>query len=492
MENVGTAQLTQLQQEQRQKEILEQMDSQTGYEFYQTNLQLDANHKTTEVDRHIVRLQSRIELTQKEKNELTENAPPEPDFQVKSADEVRRLGHFKKKSYNRKVNAYREQRLAWETDVRADRYRSVVGRVEARAEKKEKLEALTGTDGQPLYQEVAATPQAMNQSLKRMSLEGNSNQEKNQGAEDVKEALYRAGSQMGKLSYAMCAYVNETYRYMNTYLRTGEMPPETDRRTGKVKIDERTKKPASRVYSGYDLAELTDLMAEQMKKCRISRDIVVRRGVTGFDTLRCMLGLGQNDVADGNLPELMRRKLNEGEVTLTDKAFVSTAIRDMSGFPAGEVRTYKETKEVVKKMVEGEEKLYEVTTTTISEKGIVRMSKKEETPIEKDDVRAAQKKTERTWEEEGQPGIEFVILVKKGTPALSVSQVGLMGQQASEEELIIGADTKFRVVRAFFNDGKDEAKEGDGEGAGDILKGHKGSWKIYLETIPSADDGEEN
>lgn len=78
-------------------------------------------------------------------------------------------------------------------------------------------------------------------------------------------------------------------------------------------------------------------------------------------------------------------------------------------------------------------------------------------------------------------GIEFIILTRKGTSAIDFSN---HGSRDTEKELLINAGTKFRVVKAFFNDGTPGSQR-------DVLmeqsKG-KNSWKIYLETIPQGDD----
>ena len=71
-------------------------------------------------------------------------------------------------------------------------------------------------------------------------------------------------------------------------------------------------------------------------------------------------------------------------------------------------------------------------------------------------------------------GIEFIIKCKKGTAAMNIQSIS---EFPEEGELLIGANTKFKVVDAQF------------DGKANILHGHKKSWKIYLETIPESEEG---
>ena len=71
-------------------------------------------------------------------------------------------------------------------------------------------------------------------------------------------------------------------------------------------------------------------------------------------------------------------------------------------------------------------------------------------------------------------GIEFIILAKKGTPALNVSTISF---KPEEKEIVIAPGTKFKVL--------DMKLDGDGK----ILHGNEKSWKIYLSTIPDSEEG---
>ncbi len=71
-------------------------------------------------------------------------------------------------------------------------------------------------------------------------------------------------------------------------------------------------------------------------------------------------------------------------------------------------------------------------------------------------------------------GIEFIILVKKGTPAMNVSTLSF---KSEEKEILIAPGTKFKVLDMQL------------DGNANILYGNKESWKIYLSTIPDSEEG---
>ena len=418
------------------EQILEKLDQKSGYDFYQYGLKLDENLRKTEAQREIERLQSqKIKLTDQEIRQLTDNAPPVPEFDVKSKQEVDALGHFPRKRYNRKVNAYKEDRESWEESEQGRIYKETKqgvlereekkrAREEAQRKKDAEIAAITDSNGQPLYTEIQANPKSMDEALDRMSEDANFNIEKGVAKNDVNELLAKQQGNRLNLQYAFTAYVNQAYTPMNYYKRTGKKMLHHEYTGIPLKTGQKAK-PAE--YSGYKVHELANILDNALSETAMSRDVVVRRGVNGFGALQSMMGATEALTID-QIKEKMK-----GEVILTDKGFVSTAMRSTSGFYAGHDAT---------------------------------IGPKEEL------------------------GIEFVILVKKGTHAIDISSANFQGQDSSEEELIIAPNTKFRVVRAFFNDGSDEKKEGDGENSSKVLKGHSKSWKIYLETIPPAEDGE--
>ncbi len=181
---------------------------------------------------------------------------------------------------------------------------------------------------------------------------------------------------------------------------------------------------------------------------RINRDLVTRKGVQGVELLAHMIGIDPKEDPDTGQPliedpdtglplteerlmELFQSKMAqypEGLI-ISDKGFFSTALKDSRGFPA----------------------------------------------VAHSVMRGASPPIASTH------GIEFIILVRKGTCAADIKTVTRISE---EWEILVNAGTRFRVVKAFFNtDAPGDQRE--------IFLGNPKSWKIYLETIPPEDNGTE-
>ena len=150
-----------------------------------------------------------------------------------------------------------------------------------------------------------------------------------------------------------------------------------------------------------------------MKKRPLSRDLVVRRGVFGFATLAHMLGLeNADDIKEEELKEkLEEMRSSDKEIIATEKGFMSTSLPyAKSMFGAGDAYTL---------------------------------------------------------------GIEFMILMKKGTTAADVET---LSSNKDESEVLAAPGTKFRVIYVQY------------EGGGQI-RGNEKSWRVYLESIPQSEEG---
>ena len=76
-------------------------------------------------------------------------------------------------------------------------------------------------------------------------------------------------------------------------------------------------------------------------------------------------------------------------------------------------------------------------------------------------------------------GIEFMIVLKKGTPAINVSSLSAI---KTEQELLVAPGTKFEIIDMSLDaEDRDELAQ--------IHKGNKKSWKIYLRSIPDSNEG---
>ncbi len=181
------------------------------------------------------------------------------------------------------------------------------------------------------------------------------------------------------------------------------------------------------------------LLRQGLSGLRINRDLVTRRGVTGVECLAHMIGIEDENDPETGLPlteerlmELFRQKMAQHPegLVIRDKGFFSTAFKDNGAFPA------------VAHPVGPNLPVPHIASTR---------------------------------------GIEFIVLVRKGTCAADVRTVT---QIPTEWEVLVNAGTQFRVVQAFFNtDAPGDRRK--------IFSGDAKSWKIYLETIPPEEDGTE-
>lgn len=423
----------------RQQRIKQELLQKSGYDFYQHSLQLDPSMRENEVDAEIRRLrQENIELLPGEEQALRDYAPAPPMFDVLRQEDVKKLGYFKRKSYNSKVKKYKASRAEWEKDDRRGGYYSSIihdarERTELRRQREEeyredqanrekKANETVGSDGKPLFPPIAANCKAMNKAFSRFSLVSKGGRmvptpdyvkEGRLAQEEIYSSM-RDFKDKTQCSRAMNSYLSQAYKVMNDHMRTGEPitmhEPEVNKRHEE------------------DCVTLKKIL----DSTSISRDLVVRRAVIGCDTLKFMMpGDHSAPMTADRIKKSLKDQMAQGEVYLTDKGFVSTH------------------------MIRDPERHYSAGP------------------------------------DDSGPGIEFMILVKKGTHALdfSLNEFGLIGQNMAERELTLGAGTKFRVVKAFFNDGHDVISEEDGEEPGKIIHGTPNSWKIYLETIPPSEDG---
>ena len=199
---------------------------------------------------------------------------------------------------------------------------------------------------------------------------------------------------------------------------------------------------AYRDYNGYlrgkrDVNSATEKkiikMKEGLKEFKIDRNIVVRRAVPGLAYLQKMLNLkveNRYGLYAENLKEAIQEKIEHRQgkpVILKEPAFVSTCYAPDFRF------------------------------------------------LPKDDN-----------------GIEFIINVKKGTQAVNVTALSNFD---FERELILNAGTKFRLVKIYYNgcEGEEQRplayEQLDPNRRKQTEKWQK-IWKVYLETIPSNEEGQ--
>lgn len=181
-----------------------------------------------------------------------------------------------------------------------------------------------------------------------------------------------------------------------------------------------------------------EALKEGIKKCPIDRTIIVNRGVSNMRALVDMLGL-QSDVPLNDLNEAEMEKVVKQSVEHIQK-------------------TQQEGKEIV-----------------FSDPGFVSTSYNPE-----------------NFYADQQTGIEFVIRVKPGTPAVNISS---MSKFEYEKEVLLNAGTKFKFLKMYYGgtekvDGLDYRQKSCELARKKENRRHgKYFLKIYLETIPPEEEG---
>ena len=181
-----------------------------------------------------------------------------------------------------------------------------------------------------------------------------------------------------------------------------------------------------------------EALKEGIKKCPIDRTIIVNRGVSNMRALVDMLGL-QSDVPLNDLNEAEMEKVVKQSVEHIQK-------------------TQQEGKDIV-----------------FSDPGFVSTSYNPE-----------------NFYADQQTGIEFVIRVKPGTPAVNISS---MSKFEYEKEVLLNAGTKFKFLKMYYGgtekvDGLDYRQKSCELARKKENRRHgKYFLKIYLETIPPEEEG---
>ena len=187
-----------------------------------------------------------------------------------------------------------------------------------------------------------------------------------------------------------------------------------------------------------DDKEDAEALKEGIKRCPIDRTIIVNRGVSNMRALVDMLGL-QSDVPTKNLNDAEMEKVVKQSVAHIQK-------------------TQQEGKDII-----------------FTDPGFVSTSYNPE-----------------NFYADQQTGIEFVIKVKPGTPAVNISS---MSKFEYEKEVLLNAGTKFRFLKMYYGgtekvDGLDYRQKSCELARKKENRRHgKYFLKIYLETIPPEEDG---
>ncbi len=408
---------------------------------YEKNLfNINQYGEETEANELIKRYESKISISEEDKKILRKYAPKKPNFAAMSKEQYEGTGCWKKRAYRNKVQNYFEGRKKYyktETkNTKGGKQKLTPGQIYAL--KRQELEARFATeDGEDSLEEqkiisIAETDTIKKSESKKKSkttstvIENSSydnavkeadnlmEQYKNEGLyKDIEEDPYSMDEAFEERSKA-------EYSEAEKNLAIKEMEVVKSKSPGTIGLVK------NYCYTGYTMVNNAlrqrgvmipgyNRLVDTMKMHPIKRDLIVRRGVANISTAGFMAGFeNAGEMSEDELKEALKKKFSEGsEMIMKDKAFMSTALPD-------------------------------ATVKFSAESG------------------------------SGGIGIEFIILVKKGTPAMNVSTVSF---KENEKEILIAPETKFKVV--------DMKLDGDAE----IIEGNKKSWKIYLSTIPQSKEG---
>ena len=321
-----------------------------------------------------------VELTKEEMEVIRQNVPDRPDFDVISREEYENKSFLGKYKYNKKVKKYFKKRKEHIKDAgknkplkemsqkarKAYALGKVKANIELRKDLKEKTESYRK---QGLFPDVEEDADAMDEAYER---------EKTDPAfmDAEMDIAYREAMLIQREKprghQVLFDYTAETYhcKAYNDYLRFG--------------------------YGSHKVANVekgTRDGIEAIGTNKLSRDLVVRRGVKGVRTVAHMLGLkNADDLTQEQIKEELKDRLTDDQDTiLTDKGFISTSLPFSKEFyPA-----------------EGDGK---------------------------DSV-----------------GVEFIILAKKGTQAVNMIPIS---KWKKETEVLLKPGTRFKLVDVKFGDGE--------------------------------------
>ena len=326
-----------------------------------------------EAQRLIDRFQERkLELSKEEMDKIRENVPDEPDFEVLTEEQYNRKWALGKYKYNKKVKNYFQKRKDTIKKAKKDvssskkdsrevsKHRELtyaLANLDNRAVLQDKMEKYRK---EGLFKEIEADPDAMD-----AAYEEEKNNEALMKAEmDVashEAQIWKSKDSRGCQGIDKYSSDTGACRKMNKYLRSGKAT---------------------------HWSQMADDANNMLGKVKLSRDLVVRRGVDGVQTIAHMLNIPN---ADGMSTEEVKQALQdkidkEEEVIVSDKGFMSTSIPFVAP-------------------------RYGADSEGLG----------------------------------GNIGIEFIILAKKGTHAMNISP---MSMWAKESELLIKPGTKLKLVDA--------------------------------------------
>ena len=450
---MGTKQKTKTQKQYAQK--LGQMEVRD----YEKNMfNPEAFGGEAEAEALIKRYSKKTNITDDDRRILLNNVPLPPRFQVLSKEQYEGKGCWKKSRYKKKVKNYFEEREKYykkEGKAGKDKKKRLTpGQVFAL--KRQEIESrFSAEESESVIQETSATeniqekenitdttdnntsikePQKVSKKLE--SGKDLSTTDKEAQLEQELDELISQKQNEFKSEEFFDEIYESPYSMDTAYQERRDNPKysEAEFEIGKKELEYASAKNRVlitnlKLYSalqsgminrrlrnnGEHLMDATHKMTiAAMRAHPIKRDIIVRRGVTNVKALGFMLGINAEKMPEEELKKLLKERKESGEPMIAvEKGYMSTALPD--------------------------------ATKHFDARGNI------------DSI-----------------GVEFIILVKKGTPALNISSISSFRE---ESEVVLAPNTKFKVV--------DMQLDGDAE----IYHGDPKSWKVYLTTIPQSEEG---
>ncbi len=362
-----------------------------------------------DVNQLIERYSKKIFITTREKKELLANAPESPDFEVLDRAKYSKSSCWQRKKYRSKVKDYftkRDKYFSKKVDEnktkdkvsRAERFAQIRQGIEKRilefgdkfdqamALRKKAGESLEDYRKQGLYQDIESTPEAIDKAYEDMQ----------------KEEFIKAEEEIGEMEHE--AMKNEVIGYSdNVGTYTGPSYTAINRNM-------RERSESGAIY------KMMAHFCDGVTKHPLSRDLVVRRGVTNWRVLGAMMGLKDHGtISMGELKQKVADMQKKGgDFIVSEKAFFSTSL------PYAEAKYHAGSEQ---------------------------------------------------W-----GGIEFFVLMKKGTRAANITAGSAI---KDEREVLAMAGTKFKVLKVDYTAGEAQGK------------GPDYSWRVYLESIPAKEEGVE-
>ncbi len=444
----GTQEIVMGQEKSKQKKIADygQMLGEKELKNYEKHLfDVDRFGGKAEADRLIKRYSAKITLSERDEEILRNNVPAAPQFEVLREAEYNKRGCWKRRQYRNQVEGYFKYRKNYYTqkDKSSKGKRKTAGEKFAlkRQEMEDRLEKSQGLGEQATELEIGAmklsdeafVAKKKEASLKKVDKALLDKQDKITEAEreaDNTLADYRKQGFFQDVEEDPDA-MDTAYEDMKS--SPGYSEAEKDVAKKEIGVFEKMNPWFIQVAQNYSytdysiynrklregmpraIPEMIIKMGDTMKKRPLNRDLVVRRGVNNIATIGYMLGIEDaGSMKTEELKEKLTHMSKSGkELICTERGFTSTSA------PYAE-------------------KNFDAGT---------------------DDV----------------PGIEFMILMKKGSAAVNISSTSII---KDEGEVLAAPGMRFKILKM------------DLSGNADIRHGNGKSWKIYLVSIPENENKE--